>query len=425
MPIAAVRTITLPYALVFIIAAMAVTMQIAATLPIGDYNEIRVTLSDILLPAALIEIAWISRQRHIFPLNLRVAGARWWLLAITAAMTIALIIGVHATGKLSGWQVKKYLGWFVLVGYFALGAALSGIGGASARKRFLDWFLLTAAWTAGLSVLAYPVLFYHYQLSAFVYAGRLTGLFQNSQAFGVLLAVAFCLHVATRPRRLWWLIPPAYLCGIWFSGSRGAMLAVAAGAVALAFVRRDTIRPMAGALMIAAVAAGTITGATTAMKQGNLQAKKSIGIVGGDRLAVKSGTIQYRRQMTKNAVAMFKEAPWFGVGLGTYVWNYERTVTDRHTPRHIHNSALWLLTEFGVVGAAPIIGFLFVCLIAFWRTRSDPLSVGMLAVAVAFMAASVGENFLYQRHLWFLLGLGLAISQPKTEVLPDDEKTDS
>lgn len=395
--------------------AMAAALQIAATLPIGDYG-IRVALSDLILPFAILAIIYISWQERMFPVNLRVAGAAWWFCAITAAMTVALVVGYRATGEIGGWAlVNKYFGWFMLMGYFAAGAALAGLGGAPARDRFLDWFLIAAAWTAGLGALAYPLLFHLHKAPVFVADYRLTGLFQNSNAFGFLLAVAFCLYVATRPRRRWWLIPPAYLCGIWFSGSRGAVLAAVVGAVALAFARRDTIRPMLGALIVAALAAGAITAATLATLAGQEQGRRAIGSTGSERTSGSGRTtLQERKQMTQDALAMFGASPWFGAGLGTFAWTVERTATDRNAPRTIHNSALWLLTEFGIVGAAPMIGFLLACLIAFWLARGEPISAGMFAVAAAFMAGSLASEFLYQRHLWFLLGFTLAIPQPRT-----------
>ena len=65
------------------------------------------------------------------------------------------------------------------------------------------------------------------------------------------------------------------------------------------------------------------------------------------------------------------------------------------------------------IGAIVFVSFLMLCVRQLYLGRDDPFLLGMAAVAAAFMAMSLTGEFLYQRHLWFLLGMALALPHGK------------
>lgn len=410
----------------YLTIALAVALQIAVTLPIGEYG-LRLAISDLFLPSTVWTLLLIVRWDFGSDGLIRVPGAHWWLLAISIAISFGLARGWAAVGEVSQWAlVNKWLGWFVLAGYFLAAAFLARELRDDFRRLFLASFLYTTAAVAAAGLVAYPILFTYRTLPVFVQDHRLTGLMQNSNAFGFLLVVALLLCLATWRGRWALALPSIYLTGIWFTASRGAMIAAVAGLAALLFKRRDLWTPTASSVAIAGLAAMLVTVITIAPfpsmlfdanKPGLTRSwteaigERQIGLLGSERTQINSHDIITRMNATTTAAKSIAENPLFGVGLGTFVHQLKRQ--DSKVSRTLHNSALWLVTELGVIGAAPWIGFLIVCLIAFYKRSGDPLSVGMFAVAVAFMAASIAGEFLYQRHLWFLLGMSLALPNTK------------
>lgn len=67
------------------------------------------------------------------------------------------------------------------------------------------------------------------------------------------------------------------------------------------------------------------------------------------------------------------------------------------------------MLETGLVGTVCVAGFLLMTLRYLYLGREDPFLIGMVAVSAAFIAMSVTGEFLYQRHLWLLLGMALAV----------------
>ena len=203
------------------------------------------------------------------------------------------------------------------------------------------------------------------------------------------------------------------------------MAATAMGLAVLLFKRRDLLRPAVAAAAVAVLAATFVTvitivpfssmqifqrtagGPGQARGWSEIIGERQIGLLGSERTQLRSHDVITRLNATVAAGNAIAENPLFGIGLGSFIHRIRRQ--ESKVSRTIHNSALWLVTELGVIGAAPWVGFLFVCLFAFHRRTDDPLSAGMFAVAAAFMTASLAGEFLYQRHLWFLLGATLAI----------------
>ena len=379
---------------------LAVALQAQATLPIGGAG-IRVAVSDLFLPIALIYVATGWQHRSIRPVW-RVPGLYWWLFAISIAMTIALVNGYLAFDRWLSWAVvNKWGGWFALAGYFVVGGAIASAGGPALRDTFIRVFLGAAAATAAINALCMPWLMMHYTLPFGIEFNRATGGMQNANAFGFLLVVASLLVIATELNVFLYL--SALLTALWFTSSRGAALALAAGLLALLVLSPRRAKPALKPAGMAVLAVIVITAVSVLVDPARLAQATSgaapIGFFSIERLDPESDTIEERRAQTGRAIGLFAAAPLFGHGLGYFVESSGRT---------FHNSLLWLVIETGLAGTIVFVGFLFVCVYWLYRGRDDPFLLGMLAVAVAFMAMSLTGEFLYQRHLWLLLGMALA-----------------
>ena len=92
---------------------------------------------------------------------------------------------------------------------------------------------------------------------------------------------------------------------------------------------------------------------------------------------------------------------------------------SRIAPVSIHNTALWLLTETGIIG---LLLFTFFVVYAIRKiltasNKYDELILGGTAVLILFVLASLTTEVMYQRHLWFIAGLTLASLKNKNLVL--------
>jgi hypothetical protein len=381
----------------------AVALQVQATLPLD--GGLRVAASDLFLPIALIYVLLPIALRPA-RMQWRMPGVVWWLLAITAAMTVALFVGHHRLGHWSMWAlVNKFAGWFALASYFVIGTAIVRSGGMDLRNEFLRVFLITAAVVACVNVAALPWLLPHYTLPFGVEFNRATGGMANSNAFGFLCVVAALLAIAITERVGFFLMP--LLAAIWFSASRGALLALVCGVLAYAVLAPRSLlsaaRPAAMAVAVIALVTG-ISIAVDPTRLAEIQTGHSpMGFLSTERIDFRAATIVERGEQNARAWDLLKDEPLFGHGLGYFVETSGST---------LHNSLLWLILETGLIGALVVTAFLVFAVRTLYLDRDERFPLAMIPVAVAFMAMSLTGEYLYQRHLWILLGLALAAPPP-------------
>jgi O-antigen ligase len=113
-------------------------------------------------------------------------------------------------------------------------------------------------------------------------------------------------------------------------------------------------------------------------------------------------------ESVRGGLLLWSAHPIFGAGLGSYI--HQHTI-QTGTPLIIHNSALWIAAEMGVIGLCAY-GFLVVVIGRAMHSQRDwfgadsqALLVGCLVV---FGVMSLVHDMLYQRLLWLLLGAALA-----------------
>lgn len=121
------------------------------------------------------------------------------------------------------------------------------------------------------------------------------------------------------------------------------------------------------------------------------------------------GITNLRWETWKTGVEFFLESPLFGGGLGA-VKESGRNV--------VHNAFLWVLGEMGIVGVCLVLPMVFaLCRYLF---KDNPLRDRSRSMLLAFLIICGGfalvQDIVYQRVLWFALGILCALS-PKEENL--------
>ncbi len=413
--------------------ALAIGIQVQTTMPIGP-DGIRVSLGDLILAAPImLAIVALWRGQASLPVW-RGQYVPHLLAAMTGWMLVALLLGYRAADQWIVWAwVNKGAGWLVLLCYLGVGAWLATAVSAKTRAVFFRSLLLFSWIAVAYGVFLHAAfrtgMFDHWAVprsqadpvSAFlgvIYGGdRLSGFMVNPNAFGFAMASFIVLHLAF-VRRGYGLPPWAHqlgvaicLIGLAGSGSRTAWVAVMAGIGALALLRAFAWRDLVKAIAVAAVLGGIFLNVVPrlaavlgpepqlAEQARSLQAL-NIGDVG----------VQARIDLLYNALAVWRGAPVVGIGLGLSAVNVAAPAGE---VQFAHSTYLWLLTETGAIGLLIWVSFLALALRGLIGGRrgddDDDVIVAVAAVLAVFMVMSLGMEAMYQRHVWLLLGIGLAL----------------
>jgi hypothetical protein len=451
---------------------LAASFHVAVTLVFGT-AEIRIGLSDFVLLLVLPLLGWAMLRREV-SLPPIPRGAVFWLGALTIWLTIALVHGRTAMGAWQSWAVlNKYLGWYVLLLYFALGASV--VTADANKGHILHTFLQIFVATASVISIAGFARVIGAQMGwrdIGLLWNRQEGLLANPNAFGVAMAATWALLTTMGratpifSRRVDRTAAAIAVVAVGYSGSRSAQIAlVCAGAVLLMLGITDwrrLARNLAVAALIVAIIAvlrieyvNWVWAIVTLVFGRVLYALRwllaeaswglhlalqwvasllgyDLGPVGGPETvsapavaipslppltrnlvpgllsATESMSVDQRMSITVAAFEMWRESPFWGVGLGTFF--HEQVAAGVKPPQLIHTSGLWLLTETGIFGALLVGGFGLYSLSLLYR-RPEPICRAMIAVIIVFIIGSIGNELMYQRYFWFLLGLALATAK--------------
>lgn len=295
-----------------------------------------------------------------------------------------------------------------LAGYVFAYQAWTGLSGEQGRWRWLLALLLLTA-----TLMAWYAIIQHAHGSNLVlnverpaqYDMRASGAYicpnHFANVLAMLIPVAGALLVmpaAGGPLRLLALysmvvlLPPLY-----WSGSRSAWIGLLAGVtvtVALLGMRRSARRALL--LLVITPLLLALAGVVVWMLSPMVQERVADALKGNVRI-----------NLWRDTWAMFLDHIWLGVGPGQYRWAYSqywhflRMYID---PEYAHNDYLQLLAEFGVLGAALLLGALgwalyrMVRLIRFGDAeRGDFLIAGF---AGACAASAAHACFDYNFHLY-------------------------
>lgn len=190
------------------------------------------------------------------------------------------------------------------------------------------------------------------------------------------------------------------------TGSRGGLLAFAAGFLILSFQGRTLFQKARNFGMvlagIAVVAALSLASDTTRSRF---------------ETTMETGSLTRRELIYPAAWQMFLERPFLGWGPVTNTWELGDRLNHPEEPRKdTHNMVLYVLTAAGVVGALPFLLGLALWLRAAWQARSGPAGILPLALTVFMLVANTSATGLYQKLMWFVLAYVVASCRHGMEV---------
>ncbi|UOF88964.1 Wzz/FepE/Etk N-terminal domain-containing protein [Fodinisporobacter ferrooxydans] len=226
-------------------------------------------------------------------------------------------------------------------------------------------------------------------------SSRLSGMLVDPNAYGGLLVLAFALHIMTSgktnpifTRRFGVFCTVSLGIGILLTFSRSAWIGLVTIVLVVAL-----FRPM---YVLRIVTVGVFTFGIVLIVLGS----RYLPVIESMSLRIKQ--ITARMDYIYTALNRFKDHPIFGVGVGTFQDQYNWI---------LHNTTLWFLAEFGLVGMVTFLGFIlwfFYKGMSAYRIADEnqkPLVFGFMLGHLSMFGLSLGIEALYQRHWWLIMGL--------------------
>jgi len=391
--------------------------------------QVRFAPSDAVLALAL-GVAVLSGRARMPPKKaVLVLGA---VLAVLAMGT--LVAFARTRGSVPAWTLlNKDFGAGVLVGsyLFVLWAARGSEGVRRAVACFVAGAVVTSVGALAIALWT-PALAHAWGVIAETHVPglRFSGFLQNPNAYGIYIGSALALYWAALAGGQGSARIGAYAVSVFLGAcsglaeSRSAWLSIlAAAVVVIAFVPRR----------LPVVAAGLISSVLFMSSLPLAVATYLLLAVGKLRSAVPGGGfglllpapgivappirfapqvteitgVMSRRDIAELAFRLFRARPLSGIGLGMYTEHAQKALG---IPQTIHNTALWFLTEMGIIGlfALALVVLYFGSLslrLALDRTGGQGLAVGILAALVALAVFSLANEAFYQRTLWLMFGM--------------------
>lgn len=363
----------------FLPVGVALLMFFQVHVPTAN-NVINVNLADPLAIVAgfmLLFSAWHSRP------DWRLSHLNFHILTCCAAMLVALLIGASRVGWTEWAVTNKFLGWFVLLAF--------GAAGAMGAKVDLDRILATVS-AVGAIVIAVELIAVLLSAAGFLKKYFLDGFAQNANAFSFQCLMVLAATIAREPRNR--LVVGLSLAAIVIAGSRAAI-----GSGVILLIATVIYIPAVWRRILDAVILACVIVYFVQISGGMASGTMSV-------LAERSASDADHYATIRAGFQMFLDNPVFGAGLGVFIaeWPAKYQLV-------VHSTPIWLLAEFGVVGA--ILFFLPIVRSAVAELRrfrkNDVAGNLLLLIIVGFSAMSCFHDLFNQRMFWFLLGAGLTI----------------
>jgi len=236
---------------------------------------------------------------------------------------------------------------------------------------------------------------------------RVTALGQNANLSALILTAgllaALALPSYREARRRWpvalrWSLVVLIAVAIVQTGSRGGLLALAAG-VMMFLVSGPTpwarVRNAATALLVLGLL-GFAAYRSEAMR---------------NRLfaAAEAGNLAGRERIYPALLIMIRERPALGWGPVENQYELERRLQDPgYVKRDAHNLVLELMTSTGVAGTIPFLIGLVLCVSSAWRARRTTRGVLPFAMLLAILTGTMSGTWIASKILWLVLAHGEA-----------------
>jgi hypothetical protein len=320
----------------------------------------------------------------------------FWHLGVMLTFVLGSLMSAWRHGTLESYELlNKDLGLVLpFLSYLACTSVVVGWGDV---RRILRLFVLTVVFENLIAVAAYLLGYFLGISTSFVrYDGlRLSGMLLDPNAYGGLLAAALVIAEASSTGRrplfrgfTLLLIRTSLALGLLFTFSRSAWLGLMFALLIFCLTRPGRLFKA-----IASVAAGIPVVII-------LMGGRFIPIV--QEMSKRPEQVQERFDLIQQALGAFQRYPFLGGGLGSFRLSAGEIA---------HNSAMWFLADFGLVGLGVLAGFLAWFFKRAWiayRTAPEterPLALGLLLAHAALTGLAMGIEAFYQRHWWIVMAL--------------------
>lgn len=431
------------------ITAATIFFQFHVNLPAGVIN---LNLADPFALLALLTLclsALLSKQMPRW----RIAEFNWILVMYGALLLFGYVVGWMKIGVTQWALSARLMGWVVLLGYLSAGYLLVAYGGDKGVRRLLEVLATAAVLVVVWHVVArllfgYGLLMHEPTPNFEGFSGN-----RNAFAFQLLAVLALSLSYSKVYARqfiggaggifaAWrsWVPVGFLLVGIVWSASRTGML-VATIMLSVAYFRNVLDRKL---ILLGAVFAALLWGIVwmlqnpavilTPVISAGVFILNAIGSSLGEALALAGQNIPKPNAAIQSLISspesnherwatlrygfeMWRHSPFIGEGLGVFIANS----TERFGhPTVIHNTPLWILAEFGLLGAL-VLGWSFLKLALYAVKPSSPSNAlarsALLLLLILFVVFSQFHEMLFQRIFWLIGGALLAVPlarQPQT-----------
>lgn len=437
----------------------AISLQVQITLfSAPGYLGLRINLTDLLVPLAGITILiTILTRRSLWP-EWHMKHVYAWLAAITLILATAIFNAFINYGEINRWALtNKFGGWIILMAIMGMGAWI----GTNARREHIHLFIKVFLYFS-LTVLVYLLLVIvlrSYETTAqFLEPDRyaffpIYGFMVNRNAYGFLILTAIiistCIFFSKEKivpdifvRIFYFLLPmfmifngsraiflalcmivPALLLLNWKHGKKclQLLLLIALGFVVVFGIYHDkkgkllVLRLKQTEVLSKAMATGSIPSFISDDEIDRMNPEQSLSELGE---GVKYPGDSMRLTILEDALEMLQQSPIVGSGLGS-VMLYQQQKHGRMI-NLIDSTPLWIAVEMGAIGLMIFTLFYWQVVKSFWlqRKTDDDFQktyyTAMLFIIFGFTFTCLFHEIMYTRHMWFLIGLGLALKTRQT-----------
>ena len=319
-----------------------------------------------------------------------------WHLGIVLIFALGSLVCAMNFGVLASYEfVNKDLGLMLaFVSYLAITSVVADWDGLRAILRL---FVISVVFENLLAIGSYfAAHFFGVRTSFAQYESlRLSGMLLDPNAYGGLLATALviCEAASSGPKPLFrggFLIVSrmTLATGLLLTFSRSAWLGLGLAVIVLCFLRVQLVRRLAGSLFLGAPCLLWLVGPSF------------LAVI--QEMASRPKQVQERFDLIEYAIEGFRRHPILGGGLGSF----------RLTVGEIaHNSAMWFLADFGVLGLVVFLGFLAWFFTKAWEayrstsSHQQPVVLALLLAHTTMAGVAMGIEAFYQRHWWLVFAL--------------------
>lgn len=421
------------------VSLLAVIIQIQTTLKIGD-TDVRFNTADLVLlfTSPFLLLPGLALLREFYQNGGR--AVLGMIVLATLVLTGSFLVGRSAIGEFTNWAIFKYIGWYVLLAYLGAGMLLGKTARPEIFRRFVSIFQLFQI----AVIIAFIFLSFLSDGLPLSNGQRLIGFSGNANAMGFYLLCGLCLSLVFaeqgnglyRNGKIAFFIAGVIITGILFTRSISALIALTTVFIVALSLRTITFRSAMIVLGLGVIFWGVPQLPGPSLGITNSSPLGSAPNVFGKMLAINEGnekisdlrqiSLTARLESYREAIAAWRTSPVIGTGLGSHLYNQARKAPAGAPLVQIHNTALWLLTETGIIGLGVMIILFGQIFIRIWAAArgdlaprldishpdTDKFMMATILVLVAWAVMSVFHEMMYQRVLWLIVGMALSRTMP-------------